>query len=180
MQQETTEGTVAPGEAHAEGGLPQMNVETFPSQLFWLVLTFGFLLVVLSRTALPRIGGAIEARRQRIVGDIESAEQLRKDAAAALQGYESALASARGRAVALADESRKLITAEVDRQKAAADASAHKALAEAESRIAETRNAAMAHVREAASEAAADIVERLIGERVSAADAQSAVEAGRS
>ena len=177
---ETTEGTVAPGEAHgAEGGLPQMNVETYASQLFWLVLTFGFLLVVLSRTALPRIGGAIEARRQRILGDFEAAEQMRKNAAVALQGYETALAGARGRAVALADESRKVIAAEIERQKAVADASAQRTLTDAESRIAATRAGAMAHVRTVASDAASDIVERLIGERVSAAEAQAAVEPAR-
>jgi F-type H+-transporting ATPase subunit b len=180
MAQETIEGTQVPGQPKAEGGLPQMNFETFPSQLFWLLLTFGFLLVFLSKSALPRIGGAIENRRQRIVGDLETAEQRRKDAGTALKAYEASMAAARSRALALADESRKVIAVEVDRQKAAADASAQKSLAEAEARIAETRTAATAHVREVASDAAATIVERLIGERVSPADAMRAVEAQRS
>src|SRR3954466_9819944 len=126
MAQETTEGTQVPGQAHAEGGLPQMNIETFPGQLFWLLITFGFLLVFLSKSALPRIGGAIETRRQKIVGDLETAEQLRNESAAALQAYESSLAAARNRALALADESRKVIAGEVERQKSAADAGAQK------------------------------------------------------
>jgi F-type H+-transporting ATPase subunit b len=178
MAQETIEGTEVPP-AEAEGGLPQMHFETFPSQLFWLLITFGFLLIFLSKSALPRIGGAIETRRRKVMGDLETAEQLRKEAAAALQGYETALAGARGRALALADESRKVIASEVDRQKSAADASAQKVLGEAEARIAETRAAATAHVREVASEAAAEIVERLIGDRVSPADAKRAVESSR-
>ena len=53
---ETTEGTGAP-EGHA--GLPQMDVGTFPSQIFWLVVTFGLLFLVLWRKTLPMIEGAI-------------------------------------------------------------------------------------------------------------------------
>jgi F-type H+-transporting ATPase subunit b len=174
---ELHEGTVAPGgEAHAaEGGLPQMDFATYPSQLFWLVLTFGFLLVFLSKYALPRIGGAIQNRQSTIAGDLESADRLRKDAHEALKGYENALGSARGRAVALADESRKVISAEVEKLKHAAEADAQRTLTAAESRIAETRKAAAAHVRTAAADAASDIVERLIGERVSPADAARAI-----
>ncbi len=176
---ETTEGIVVPGEEHAEGGLPQMNAETYASQLFWLVLTFGFLLVVLSKVALPKIGSVIAARKDRITGDLETAERLRKEASDALAAYESALASARGRATTLADEKRKTVNAEMDRLKAAADAQTQTALTEAEARIEETRKRAAGHVQQVASEAAADIVERLIGEKVSSADALQAVQSIR-
>jgi F-type H+-transporting ATPase subunit b len=181
MADELHEGTVAPGgEAHAaEGGLPQMDVGTFPSQIFWLVLTFGFLLIFMSKYALPRIGGGIENRRQRMLGDLEQADVLRKESDLALKNYDAALAAARGRAMSLGDESRKVITSEVEKLKQAAEAETQRTLAAAEGRIAESRDAAATHVREAASEAAADIVERLIGERVSAADISRAVTAGR-
>jgi F-type H+-transporting ATPase subunit b len=176
MAVELHEGVAVPGEEHAaEGGMPQMNPEWYASQLFWLVLTFGFLLIVMSRVALPRIGGTIENRRTRIVGDLESADQARRDAAAALKAYETSLAGARTRALALADEGRKAVVSEVEKVKAATEASAQKTLAEAEARIADTRQAAAANVRNLASEAAADIVERLIGERVNPADASRAV-----
>ena len=59
----TIEGTGAP-EGHA--GLPQMDTSTFPSQVFWLAVTFGLLFVVLSRMTLPMIAGSIGARRNRI------------------------------------------------------------------------------------------------------------------
>jgi F0F1-type ATP synthase membrane subunit b/b' len=53
------------------------------------------------------------------------------------------------------------------------------ALTEAEARIEETRKRAAGHVQQVASEAAADIVERLIGEKVSSADALQAVQSIR-
>ena len=168
----TIEGTVAPAQ-HA--GLPQMDTTTFPSQVFWLAVTFGLLFVVLSRMTLPMIAGSIGARRNRIEGDLGAAEQLRSDASAALAAYEAALGAARGRALALAEENRKRITGEVDALKNTAEAQSQTTIAAAEKSIATSRQAALAHVRTAAGEAAADIVERLIGERITPADAAKAV-----
>lgn len=168
----TTEGTAVP-EGHA--GLPQMNVGTFPSQIFWLVVTFGLLFLVLWRKTLPMIEGAIGQRRGRIEGDLGTAESFRKEAQAALAAYEAALAQARARAHQLADENRRSIVGEIDRLKAAADAETQNAFAIAERRIAVERGKALAGVRTAAAEAAAEIVERLIGVPVSAEDAAKAV-----
>ena len=176
---ETIEGTLANGEAHAEVGLPQMNVDTYASQLFWLAITFGLLFLVLSRIAIPRIGGAIESRQRRITGDLDAAEHARDEADRSLQAYESALAAAKSRALGVAEENRKRIAAEVDKMKAEADAHAQKVTADAQARIAATCKQAEASVLAAASEAAADIVERLIGERIHAADAAKAMGSGR-
>lgn len=172
--QNTIEGTVEP---HESAGLPQMDVGTFPSQLFWLVLTFGFLFVVLSRVTLPRIAGGLADRRGKIDGDLGTAEASRKSAADALSAYEAALAQARARAQGLAEENRKRVIAQVDQMKAAADAEAQKAMSAAESRIAAERSKAGAQVRASAAAAAADIVQRLTGIAVSADDAAAAVDA---
>jgi F-type H+-transporting ATPase subunit b len=169
----TTEGTVAPRE-HA--GLPQMDPTTFPSQLFWLVVTFGLLFLVLWRVTLPRIAGVIGDRRNRIEGDLETAEKMRNDAAEALKAYETALATARGGAASVADENRKRVAGEIEAMKIAADRDSQIAMNAAETRIAAERAKAEIHVRAAAGEAAASIVERLIGETVGPEDARRAVE----
>jgi len=168
----TIEGTAQPAESV---GLPQIKPETFPSQVFWLAITFGLLFLVLSRTTLPMIAGVIGARRNRIEGDLGTAESLRKDAANALAGYESALASARSRAIQLANENRNRVVAEVDQIKAQADATAQAGMADAERRIAAERAKAISGVKAAAADAAADIVQRLLGTPVSPEEAASAV-----
>jgi F-type H+-transporting ATPase subunit b len=170
----TIEGTAEPAE-HA--GLPQMNVGTFPSQIFWLVLTFGLLFLVLTRKTRPMIEGIIGQRRGRIEGDLGSAETFRKEAQGALAAYEAALAQARARAHQLAGENKKITVAEIERLKAVADSEAQNAYGIAEKRIAAERGKALVGVRTAAAEAAAEIVERLIGVPVSAEDAAKAVPA---
>ena len=174
MAAATIEGTEKAGAP--EAGLPQMNPEHFVSQIFWLAITFGLLFLVLSRVALPRIESALASRKSRIEGDLGAAEGARKAASDALAAYEAALAQARGRALAHAEDNRKRIVGEIESQKKSADAEAQEAMAKAEARIAAERTRAEGNIRSAAAEAAASIVERLLGVAVSADEAARAVD----
>ena len=158
-----------------EGGFPPFKTDTFPSQLFWLAITFAFLFVVLWKIAGPRINGVITSRRGAINADIAAADKARQDAEAASSAYQTALAGARARAQGLAEETRQTLNAEIAKAKAAAEAEAAKAMAAADARINATRIEAKGHVTKAAEEAAIAIVARLTGETVSAADAALAV-----
>jgi F-type H+-transporting ATPase subunit b len=158
-----------------EGGFPPFDTTTFPSQFFWLAITFAFLFTVLWRVAGPRINGAITNRRGMINGSIAEAGKARGDAEAAQAAYETALAKARARANALAEDTRTKLNAEIAKAKAAADAKAHDAMAAADARIASTRESARTAVTAAARDAAIAIVERLTGDKVSAEDAAKAL-----
>jgi len=165
--------------AHTEvpgGGKPQFppfNKETFASQLVWFAIFFIALYLIIARLAIPRIGGIVKARSDRIAGDLAEANRLKEQSDAALKAYEKSLADARGRAQALANETRERLNAEADQARRKLEAALNIKLAEAEKTIAATKTAAMANVRGIAIETAGAIVERLIG----AAPAGSAVEA---
>ena len=60
--------------------MPQLNPEFFITQLFWLVVTFSFLLIFLWRISLPRIGSVLEKREKKINDDIAAAKKLQDDA----------------------------------------------------------------------------------------------------
>ena len=60
--------------------MPQLNPEFFVSQLFWLVVTFSFLLVFLWRISLPRIGNVLEKRERKINEDLTAAKELQIEA----------------------------------------------------------------------------------------------------
>jgi F-type H+-transporting ATPase subunit b len=164
--------------ARPEGaGFPPFKTETFPSQIFWLAITFAFLFAVLWRVAGPRIHGVIATRRGQIEGDLAKAQSHRADAEGASAAYQAALANARARAQALAEENRKRIAGEIDRAKQEADEAAQADIARAEARIQASRGEAHAHVLNAAQEAAIAIVARLTGENVAKDEAASAVRA---
>ena len=171
---ETTATTEVPAK-HEAAGFPPFKTETFPSQLFWLAVTFTFLFVVLWRVAGPKINAAITSRRGAINGAIAEAGKAREQAEAAQAAYEKALATARTRANALAEDTRTKLNAEIAKAKAEADARAHDAMAAADVRIAGTRESAKTAVTAAARDAAIAIVERLTGDKVSAEDAAKAL-----
>jgi len=73
--------TQASEPAPAKGsGPPQFDVTTFPSQLFWLVVTFGTLYLLLSGAALPRIQQGMTARAGHIHNLLADARRLRDEA----------------------------------------------------------------------------------------------------
>ncbi len=176
MTDGTTATTAVPAKPQG-AGFPPFKTETFPSQIFWLAVTFLFLFVVLWRVAGPRIAGVITTRRNQINDDIAEAQKHRGGAEAASAAYQTALAGARARAQSLADSNRKSMVDEVDRAKSAADATAKDDFAKAEARIAASRGEARARVVEAARDAAVAIVAHLTGENVSADEAAAAVRA---
>ena len=94
---------------------------------------------------------------------------------AAIAAYEKALADARGRAQALANETREKYAAEAEAARKELDATLNTRIAEAEQTIATRRTAAMGNVQDIAVETAAAIVERLTGNAPSKADVAKAV-----
>jgi F-type H+-transporting ATPase subunit b len=142
---------------------PPFDPQHFASQLFWLAIIFAALYLLMSRLALPRIGAILEQRGRRIADDLQEASRLKEQSDAAIAAHEKALNEARARAQALANTVRAKAAAQEQARRKEVDAGLNRRIAEAEKTIAATRTAAMGNVRGIASEAAAAIVERLIG-----------------
>src|SRR5690606_16885307 len=148
---------------HGAAPFPPFQSEYFASQLLWLALAFVTLYLLMTKVGLPRVASIFEARRARIEGDLAAAEGLRAESEVALAAYEKALADARSRAQAIANETREALLAESEATRKALEAGLNAKLADAEASIAKTKAAAMASVREVAADAAGAIVERLTG-----------------
>lgn len=169
----TTSGTAAPQES---GGFPPFAAETFPSQLFWLTITFVFLLVMMWRVAVPRIAGVITERRGKIGAEIAAAEASRKGAESAQTAYQAPLIEARERAREVTEETRAKFAKEVEQAKAQADTEGVALMKQAETRLAALQADARRHISDVAKEAVVDIVARLTGETISADEAATAVQ----
>jgi F-type H+-transporting ATPase subunit b len=172
----TTAHTEAPSGGHS-GGFPPFQKDTFASQLVWLAITFVVLYVMVAKLGLPRVGGTIAARQGRIDGDLADASRFKTESEAAMAAYEQALADARTRAQALANETRDRLHAETEKNRKALEERLNARLADAEKAIAATKTAAMSNVRGIAIDTAAAIVARLIGTAPAEAATASAVDA---
>lgn len=150
------------------GSFPPFDPNTFAPQLIWLALTFGFLYIVMSRIALPRVASVLAERRDRIQRDLSEAERLKSETDAALQSYEKSLSDARGKAQGLAKSMRDKLSAEMETERRRVDDANAAKLLETEKRIADTKAKALSNVNQIAAETASAIVERLIGQNVGA------------
>jgi F-type H+-transporting ATPase subunit b len=129
--------------------------------------------------ALPRIGAVIDKRAAKIAADLDAAEKNKRETEDAIAAYEQALAEAKQKAHAIVDEGRAKLKAETDAERAKLDQELAKKSAEAAARIEKARDSAMKEISTVATEAAADIVTKLIGTAPSKAEVEKAVAAAR-
>lgn len=155
--------------------MPQLDFSTFTPQLVWLAITFIGLYLFLGRVALPRIGGIIEQRRDRIADDLDEATRLKAQTDDAIAAYEAALAAARTKASGIAQETRDALAGETDKERSKVEASLSEKTKEAETRIAKTKKQAVANIKEVAAETAQAVVQKLIGTKVTKKSASESV-----
>lgn len=143
--------------------MPQLDISTFASRIFWLAVSFVVLYLLMAKVGLPRVGAAIEARRRRREGDLDRAAELRREAEAVVATYESARAAAREQAQAtIRETTERLAAAAAERQRELAAVLAERTRA-AEREIAAAKERALADIRGVAADVAASVAAKLIG-----------------
>ncbi|WP_281981015.1 F0F1 ATP synthase subunit B' [Thalassorhabdomicrobium marinisediminis] len=150
-------------------GMPQLDLSTFPNQIFWLVVTLVVIYLILSRVALPRIGAVLAERQGTITNDIAAAEELKARAKEAEAAYDKALVDARAEAGKIVDEAKAEMQAELDAQMQKAEAEIAAQTAESQAAIAEIEAGASEAIKAVAKDTAKEIVAAMGGK----ADARS-------
>jgi len=155
----------------SEPGLPQLDISTWPSQLFWLVVLFGVGYLVMAKIVTPRIGMVLEERRQTLDLDLAKARTASEDAAKIREKYESDLEKARNEA----SEFARNAAAEAAKMAEEADAKTAKKLADkaakAEAKLVDAKNAALTNLTEVAAAAAVEAVATVAGIKTTASAA---------
>lgn len=151
------------GEAASKGGMPQLDFSTYGNQIFWLAVALVVVFLIVSKLALPRIGGILSERKNTIERDIVAAEELKAKAIDAEAAYNQALADARAEALRIVGETRAAIQKDLDAATTKADAEIAAKSAESEKRITEIRDQALEAVTEVAHSTTGEIVSVLGG-----------------
>ncbi len=164
-----------PAAAASSGGLPQFDLAQWPGQIVWLLIIFGVLYFLFSRVFVPAVAETIDAREDKISGDIGDARRARDAARAELDAAAGELSVARARAQKVAMDAQSEAKAAAAARQAAEEARLAETLAAAEARIAEARAEAMSHVRTIAVETAQAMIHRLTGAEASSAEVERAI-----
>ena len=147
--------------------MPQFDSHFFSSLIFWELLSFGILLWVLYKYALPPILETLETRERKIRESLDQAEQNRLAAERKLKEYEAKLqvaakevemilAEAKQQAQRLLDENAQRIRAESERIKE-----------ETTQDIERERRKAIQDIKTQSAELALMVAEKVIGRSLS-------------
>ena len=165
--------------------LPQLDLATYSSQVFWLIISFVVLYFLVAKLAMPRIAEVLEERQERIEDDLDKAETLKKEAYQVRIEYEKALSAAREKAQEATRHAQEEIAKRSAEAESAAQVKVTVMLEEAEKRIAASKTGAEGKPgdpissleRSVAQEVVANAVQKLIGVDVTAADIDAAIAA---
>jgi F-type H+-transporting ATPase subunit b len=159
--------------------MPQLSQlpDVLLSQLLWLAIGLGFIFFVIARGMVPKIQATVDAREQRIAGDLEAAQAARAAADQTEAQWRERMDAARADAARIAQEAKQASARDTEAKvKAAADKISRKAET-SEAKIREAVLAARAEIEAVAAQATREMVERLTGIEVDSREAAAAVKA---
>ena len=146
--------------------LPQLDIETYASQIFWLIVTFIVLYFLVAKIAMPRIAEVLEGRQERIEDDLDKAETLKKEAYLVRVEYEKALSSAREEAHEATRRAQEEIAKHGAEVEALANQKVANMLKDAEDRIDAARTEASSEKETAADTLEQNVARDIIGDTV--------------
>lgn len=155
--------------------MPQLDLSTFPTQLFWLTVSFGVLYVLVARFFAPRIQDVLDARQQRLDMDLSQAARLKDEAENIRTMYEKALADARMKSQNLVQDAIAAMKQRATAEHARLDGDMAQRLQTADTAIAAARSKAMADAEPVVRALTAGVVEKILSSPASEAEVQSAI-----
>ena len=157
--------------------MPQISqlADTYASQIFWVLIFFGFVFFIVGRGMVPKVMETVAARDGQIAADIAFAEAARRAADGAESSWQATAARQRADAHALIAKAKHDAAAAAESRLHAAASVIDARVAQADARIAAAAQAALSEIETVAAQAAGDIAQRLAGITVGADAAQAAV-----
>lgn len=160
----------------SEGGFPQLDVSSYPSQVFWLAVCFVILYVLMSRLALPRITDVLDRRGALRDTNLEQAGAWNEEAEKTRDAFEKSLAKAQRQAATTLSTAERDISAKTAHDQSAFSENSRKRLVAAEQTIAKAKADALASLSDIAADIAVDMVQKIADVQVNKADAKKAVQ----
>lgn len=157
--------------------MPQIAqlLETWSSQIFWLLVFFGITFFFIGRGMVPKVMGTVALRDKQISDDLAAAQAARDAADSEEEAWRERENANRAKAQGVIADAKAKAAVTTEAKLQSAQERLDKQLATAEAEIATAKEAAMAEIETLAAEATQDIVARLAGAKVDKRTARSAV-----
>lgn len=156
--------------------MPQLDFSIFPSQFFWLAISFFTMLFIFSRFIIPKTGEMINLRKAKIDEYLEKAAALKVKVEKTLDKYNQALKKATDEANASLVETKEEMDAMIERRQTELAADLKKQIAESEAKIGAGKEKALKQLEPLAAELTQEVLHKLGFKDVKTADIAQALQ----
>jgi len=146
----------------AEGGMPQLNPEFWPAQIFWLILIFSSLYIIIWKIFLPKISNSIENRKSRIVNDLNETEKLKENAEIKFKEYNKIIEDSRKMARKIVEDSKKKLDRDIEEKKKKFNMEIDKELLVAEKEIKILKKSSILNINKIAVDVSSEMIKEII------------------
>ncbi len=137
-----------------------------PGLLFWMMISFGIVLLILVRYGFPVILKSVEKRKNYIDASIQAAREAQEELGKVVETGERMLAEARKEQHAILKETNRLKQQLIEEARAGAAAESEKMLAAVQRKIESEREEALRSIRSELSTLSVQLAERILRERL--------------
>lgn len=141
--------------------LPQLDLSTYASQIFWLLLCFCSLWFAVSFFITPKIADIIEQRKRKINEYVQKADKLNNQAKQALNKYSETLALAEKNAESVIEKENADLKSYLRETENKISAQLNKKIADNEFNLAKEKNDTLQQIENIAEDLAFEIVQKL-------------------
>lgn len=154
------------GAEKSNEGMPQLDVATYPSLIFWLVLTFSFTFLVLKYYVTPKMSEILNDRKEKIDADLFEAKQSREDAENSKMNQEKSISDAKEKAIIIVRDAVEKSKSNLLISESKAKEKLSKKLEDAEKNILNAKKDSLKIVNEVASDIAIIISDKISGIKI--------------
>lgn len=159
--------------------MPQLDFSIFPSQFFWLCVSFFLMLFIMSKFIIPKTAEMINLRKAKIDADLEAAAELKKKVEKTLEKYNLALKKATDEADVSLQKTREDLADTIEHRQAELSAELNREIVAGEKKINAAKQKALDGIEDMAAELAPLVLQKLGVVKVSAKEIQTALQSGK-
>ena len=160
----------------SDSGMPQLNTEFWPAQVFWLILIFSILYLIIWKIFLPRITYSVENRKSRIVNDLDEAQKLKESAEIKLKEYNKIIENSKQDAKKIIEDGRKKLDQDIENKKKNFNSQFDKEIASVEKEIKDLKKTSLSNISKIASEISSELMKKIINTEVNKSNVSAVVD----
>ena len=160
----------------SEAGMPQLNSEFWPSQIFWLIITFSFFYLIIWKIFLPRISQSIENRKSKLVSDINKAQKLKEEAEIKLKEYNKIIENAKKEAKKIIENNKRKLDLDIESKKLKFNSEMEKEIKAIEKEILSLKKTSVININKIAAEISSEVIKKLLNSEVNKSNVVAIVE----